>query len=317
MARTAAELDVHDIVDAHHHIWRIADLPWLQAEMTPRIFGAYEPIRRDYLAAEYVTDVEPHGVTGAVYVQPNWPLERSVDEVRWVQSVHEETGWPSAVVAAADMFAAGAPDTFAAQARISPLVRGIRQQLHWHENDQYRYASRPDAMRDPTFRRNIGALAERGWVFELQVFPGQMADAARLAADFPEVTFVLVHAGMLESLDECDTEPWRAGLARLAEQPNVYVLLSGQGTFVRRVDRALIEYVTATGVGLFGAERCLFGTNLPVETIWTDAATLFGAWLDVLSGYPVDVRRGVLAGTARRLYRLGEGGRAPWPSRNT
>ncbi|WP_197938648.1 hypothetical protein [Phytohabitans flavus] len=28
-----------DIVDAHHHLWRRADLPWLNGEMVPRIFG--------------------------------------------------------------------------------------------------------------------------------------------------------------------------------------------------------------------------------------------------------------------------------------
>ena len=37
-----------DIVDAHHHIWRQADLAWLSGPMQPRIFGPYEPIRRDY-----------------------------------------------------------------------------------------------------------------------------------------------------------------------------------------------------------------------------------------------------------------------------
>jgi predicted TIM-barrel fold metal-dependent hydrolase len=37
-----------DIVDAHHHIWRRADQPWLNGPMVPRIFGAYEAIRRDY-----------------------------------------------------------------------------------------------------------------------------------------------------------------------------------------------------------------------------------------------------------------------------
>ena len=41
------------IVDAHHHIWRQADLPWLQGPMVPRIFGPYEPIRRDYPIEEY------------------------------------------------------------------------------------------------------------------------------------------------------------------------------------------------------------------------------------------------------------------------
>ena len=42
------------IIDAHHHIWRQADLPWLMGPMQPRIFGPYAPIRRDYTINEYL-----------------------------------------------------------------------------------------------------------------------------------------------------------------------------------------------------------------------------------------------------------------------
>ena len=40
-------------IDAHFHIWRQADLPWLVGPMQPRIFGPYEAIRRDYPMSEY------------------------------------------------------------------------------------------------------------------------------------------------------------------------------------------------------------------------------------------------------------------------
>ena len=49
-----ADIDVEDVVDAHIHIWRMADLPWLHGPMLPRIFGPYEPIRRDYTITEYL-----------------------------------------------------------------------------------------------------------------------------------------------------------------------------------------------------------------------------------------------------------------------
>ena len=35
-------------IDSHFHIWRQQDQPWLMGPMVPRIFGPYEPIRRDY-----------------------------------------------------------------------------------------------------------------------------------------------------------------------------------------------------------------------------------------------------------------------------
>ena len=51
-----------DIIDAHHHIWRRRDLPWLDGPMQPRIFGPYEAIRRDYLIDEYLADLAGTGV---------------------------------------------------------------------------------------------------------------------------------------------------------------------------------------------------------------------------------------------------------------
>ena len=44
-------------VDAHHHLWRKADLPWLSGPMLPRIFGEYEAILRDYLIDEFRQDM--------------------------------------------------------------------------------------------------------------------------------------------------------------------------------------------------------------------------------------------------------------------
>ncbi|GAA4452493.1 amidohydrolase family protein [Phytohabitans houttuyneae] len=293
-----------DIVDAHHHLWRRADLPWLSGEMVPRIFGPYEPIRRDYLAAEYIAEATACGITSSVYIQTNWPLDRSVDEVRWLSEVHAESGWPTAVVGSADLFAADAADVMRRQAAVTPLMRGVRLQLHWHERPEFRFASAPDRMNDPTFRRNIAALADLGWLFELQVFAGQMADAAAFVAAFPTTTFVLVHAGMPDSDEPSRVDEWTRGMRRLAGEPNVVVKLTGQGTFVHRVDQPLIDRVTATCLSLFGPERCMWGSNFPVEKIWTELPPLVSAWQRALSPYPQDVREDVFSRTARRVYGL-------------
>jgi predicted TIM-barrel fold metal-dependent hydrolase len=295
---------VTDLVDTHHHIWRLADLPWLAGEVVPRIFGPYQPVQRDYLIGEYTAEATASGISASVYVQTNWPLDRSLDEVRWVRDVHAETGWPMAVIGSADLFDEGAAEVLREQAALTPLMRGTRLQLHWHERPEFRFATGPDRMHDPTFRRNIATLADLGWLFELQVFAPQMADAARFVAGFPDVTFVLVHAGMLVSADPGTVEEWKQGLRLLAALPNVVVKLTGQGTFVRRVDHELIALVTTTCLDLFGAERCMWGTNFPIEKIWTDLPTLVDAWRRVLDKYSLDVQRAVFAETARRVYAL-------------
>lgn len=291
-----------DIVDAHHHVWRVKDMPWLSGPMVPRIFGPYEPIKRDYLIDEYIADARSGGITQSVYVQANWPLDQVVDEVRWLDELHQETGWPTAVVGCADLFDPDVVEVMEKQAEY-PVVRGTRLQLHWHENQEFRFASTPDSMKDPVFRRNVAALEDLGWLFELQVFPGQMAAAAALVRAVPDVTFVLVHAGMLTDRDEATVREWRDGMARLAQLPNVVVKLTGQGTFTRCLDPDFIAFVAAETLHWFGAARAMFGTNFPVEKLWTELPPLVDAWL---AAVPESVHQAVFADTARRVYALPE-----------
>jgi predicted TIM-barrel fold metal-dependent hydrolase len=291
------------IVDAHHHIWRQADLPWLQGPMVPRIFGPYEPIRRDYPIEEFLADIAGSGVEKSVYIQTNWAKANAVDEVGWVQQVADAHGWPHAIVGYADLLDDHVGETLRRQAK-HPLMRGIRMQLHWHQNEMYRFAPDPDLADDPRLRKNIRLLAEHGWSFDLQVFAGQMAGAARLAADNPHVTFVLQHAGMLEDLSPDGRNNWHEGMKRLADQPNVVSKLSGLGTFIHRNDLAHIADVVGDTIALFGPERCLFGSNFPIEKLWTSYAELVIAYRTALSSFPEEVQRAVLHDTASRVYRL-------------
>lgn len=289
-------------VDAHHHIWPAEGLPWLDGPMIPRIFGPYEPLQgKAYTIEEYKADAEAAGIAQSVYVQANWRLEDSLKEVQWVHAQYERTGWPHAIVGSADLFSPDAVDTLHAQLEATPLLRGTRLQLHWHEHEAFRFASAPDRAQDPTFNENIAKLPELGLLFELQVFPNQLESALTLVDAHPNVTFVLIHAGM-----PIAGEPWRDLLTQLSRRPNVNVKLSGQGTFLHRVDRDHIADVTKVVLDTFGAGRAMFGSNFPIESLWTDFSSLMEAWLGVLAEYPDEVRADVLARTARRIYRLEE-----------
>lgn len=292
-----------EIVDGHHHIWRQADLPWLVGPMQPRIFGPYEPIRRDYPIREYLDDIAGSGVVQSVYVQTNWAKGDFEREAAWVQETHDETGWPHGLVAYADF---SQEDVRPQLDRLSSckLMRGVRMQLHWHQNEMYRFASRADLCEDPVIQRNVARAADFGWSFDLQVFAPQMEGAARLAEACPRVTFVLQHAGMLEDLSGDGRAQWRAGMARLAARPNVVAKLSGLGTFLHRNDESHIRDVMLTTVALFGAERCLFGSNFPIEKLWTDYRGLVDAYRLAASGLRESERQAIFAGTARRVYRL-------------
>jgi predicted TIM-barrel fold metal-dependent hydrolase len=271
--------------------------------MQPRIFGPYEAIRRDYPIEEFRSDLSDSGVVKSVYVQTNWPKDRYEDEAVWVQRTAEATGWPHAIVAYADFAVEDVRPQLDRLAR-HKLVRGVRMQLHWHQNPLYRFAEWPDLPLDPKIQRNVARLADYNWSFDLQVFASQMPDAASLAEACPAVTLVLQHAGMLEDLSQAGRSEWRAGMVRLGACPNVVCKLSGLGTFLHRNDPAHIAEVVRETVSIFGAERCLFGSNFPIEKLWTSYADLVSAHRKAIEDLSPQQQRAVLHDTAMRVYQI-------------
>ena len=291
------------IVDSHHHIWRKKDLPWLSGPMQPRIFGAYEEIRRDYPIEEYLQDIASRNIVQSVYVQANWAKDRFEDEVAWVQAQADRSGWPHGIVGFCDMTVADARPQLDRLTKY-PRMRGIRQQLHWHRNPLYRFASGPDLARDPAMIRNIGYLADYGWSFDLQVFAAQMPGAAELASACPKVTFILQHAGMPEDLSPEGYAFWRDELRGLARQPNVVTKLSAFGTFIHQNETGHISRILHEALAVFGPSRCLFGSNFPIEKLWTDFGPLVDSFLIAASDLDEPVRQAIFHDNAVRIYRL-------------
>lgn len=157
---------------------------------------------------------------------------------------------------------------------------------------------------DPAFQANVARLADYGWSFDLQVFAGQMADAAGLAAACPDVTFVLQHAGMLEDTSEAGWAAWRDGMTALAAGSNVVTKLSAFGAFIHRNDPDFVASMVRETVALFGADRCLFGSNFPIEKLWTDYRTLLDAFRAASAGLSAAEQDAIFNNTAARVYRI-------------
>ena len=165
--------------------------------------------------------------------------------------------------------------------------RGVRQSLTWDAdvslvNPMYEISEHMMASRK--FRTGFGHLAALGLSFEAWVFFHQIAELAALARAFPETPIVLNHCGGIVRIAGYATrhaevfERWRREVAELARCPNVMVKLSGLGMklggfgFEERerapgsMDlaqswRPWIETCTEA----FGASRCMYGSNFPVD----------------------------------------------------
>ena len=56
---------------------------------------------------------------------------------------------------------------------------------------------------------------------------------------------------------------------------------------------------------MFGAERCLFGSNFPIEKLWTSYRDLVDAYRKATARLRPEQRDAIFATTATRVYRLG------------
>ncbi|MFI0844882.1 amidohydrolase family protein [Mesorhizobium sp. IMUNJ 23232] len=289
-------------IDSHFHIWRQQDQPWLVGPMVPRIFGPYEPIRRDYPIEEFLADQQGAGVEKAVYVQTNWAKEDFEKEVAFLSETAQRSGWPHAIVGYTDFTVDDIRPQIDWLTKY-PLLRGVRMQLHWHETPAFRFARSADQVIDPTVRKNVARLKEYRLSFDLQLFPAQMKDGLQLVGENPEINFILTHAGMLTASDDKTVEEWKSGLRTLAEAPNLYAKLSGLGTFEHRNDPGLIALIYDAAVEILGSDRLMFGSNFPIEKLWTTHAELIAAHRAAAERKSLKDQENIFWNTAEKVYR--------------
>jgi predicted TIM-barrel fold metal-dependent hydrolase len=80
--------------------------------------------------------------------------------------------------------------------------------------------------------------------------------------------------------------------------------LSGLGTFIHRNDPAHIAAVLTDTVATFGAGRCLFGSNFPIEKLWTSYRELVDEFRAAAAALSTEQQDAIFRTTAARVYRL-------------
>lgn len=272
-------------VDAHLHVWDPArlDYEWLKA--MPALNRKFLP--EDLPAA--------HGRrTAAVFVQADCAPQQGIAEVEWAIG----HAWPglSAVVAFAPLELGESLQPHLEALADRPLVKGVRRLMQGCD---------PAFITAESTIAGARAVARAGLVFDACILWHQLGALTRFAQLLPELPIVLDHMGKPPIADGALGE-WREGMRRLARLENVSVKLSGAAAEAAP-DRPLAEqalpYLAET-LSLFGASRCMLGSDWPVSA-QTDGQYM--AWVDLvlgpaLEGASAEERTSVAARTAARFY---------------
>jgi predicted TIM-barrel fold metal-dependent hydrolase len=293
-------------VDAHQHFWDLGanPYPWLQGETVPDFrYGDYSALKRDYLPADLARDTHGFAPARTVHIEAEWARADPVAETRWLSQLAQVHGRPSAIVAHAALDRDDAAEVLAAHAAF-PLVRGIRHKPVTSASATQAARGLAGSMDDARWRRGYALLQPHGLSFDLQAPWWNLDQAADLARDFPRTTLILNHTGLPVDRSESGLAGWRRALETLAAQPNTAVKISGLGQRGKPWTPADNVPVIRDAIAIFGAARCLFASNFPVDSLVADYGTILAGFRGAIADRLAVERRALLHDNAVRLYRL-------------
>jgi L-fuconolactonase len=310
------------IVDPHHHLWE-------------RNGG--------YLLDELLADLNSgHHVEATVYAQcgyayrPQGPLAlQPVGETEFVAEFTrqaQQRGAPQQVCAGivghADMTLGEAVGEVL-QAHVTAgagRFRGIRHITARHNAFNGSLLGRPPAelMYQPTFRSGLAQLQKLGLTFDAWLYHTQIGELVDLARAMPDLPIVLNHVGGPLGVGpyvgqrEDVYSAWHASLKDLSKSPNVRVKLGGMSMALcgfefhqqalppssEQLATAWAPYLQ-TPIELFGAERCMFESNFPVDKAMCSYAVLWNAFKRIAAGASAHEKSWLFKGTANQFYKLG------------
>ena len=294
------------IIDAHQHFWDLERnyYPWLADEPPiPFRYGDYRAIRRNYLPADLRRDAARQNLVATVHLEAEWDPRDPVGETRWLHELADQTGLPNAIVAQAWFARDDIQEVLALHAAF-PLVRGVRQKPRAAATPDEVEPGVPGSMSDPDWRAGYRLLARHGLSYDLQTPWWHLEEAAALARDFPDTPIILNHSGLPADRSEAALAGWRAAMETFAAEPNTAVKISGLGVPGEPWSVELQRPVVLATIGIFGAERCMFASNFPVDSLVADYDTIWDGFKEITAELPDTDRRKLFHDNAKRLYRI-------------
>ena len=255
--------------------------------------GDYSAMRAErYWADDFIAETRFHNVERVVHMQAALGIADPVAETTWLQRFHDRLGVPHAIVAYVDLAAADARETLAQHCVASPIVRGC---------------ARPSLRRLP-HQSGLGGRVRVAWRSRTRLLRRPLLEhvpaAAALAARQPEVPLCVDHALMPRQRDDEYFREWREAIRLLAAVPSTVVKISGlgMGDHTWTVD-SLRPWVLSC-IEAFGVNRAFFGTNWPVDRLYSSYGDVLDAYAEIASGFFETEQRALMSGNAKRVFGL-------------
>ena len=283
-------------VDAHHHLWDLKNLYY--AWLTDKFYkghpvGDYSPLMKNYLVEDLKRDGKPVNLVKSVHIETCDGETDTVKETAWLQQVADKAGMPNGIVARVDLLS---PDAGAELDRHMAFrnFRGVRMLSFMGL----------DFLEAPEFLRGFDELQKRDLIYDMDAGWPQMGQARRLAERFPRSTIILGHCGFPKKRTVEYFHNWREAISDLAHAQNVACKISGLGMIDHNWSIDSIRPWVETCIEAFGVNRCIFATNWPVDSLFSDYARVVNAYREIVKDLDPADQGKLFRSNAEGYYRI-------------
>ena len=311
------------IIDPHHHIWNQPGNVYSVDDLSADVSSGH-----NVLATVFVQAHHGYRTTGPEELRCVGETERIEEVANAAQSNASKLKLCAGIVSFADLtLGSRVCDVLDAHRTASPgRFRGVRHSVardpYFPDGIVLRPAP-PNMLADPKFRAGLATLAKYGLSFDAMLYHCQIKELADAAQSIPELSIVLDHFGCIIGVGpyighERETfSAWRDDIRLLAQSPNVSIKLGGMGMIIcgarfheralppssRELAEAWRPYVE-TCIEAFGADRCMFESNFPVDKAMFSYPVLWNAFKRLTAGASASEKASLLHANAARIYKL-------------
>jgi predicted TIM-barrel fold metal-dependent hydrolase len=312
------------IIDPHHHLWDRPDWRYVFEDLLADVTSGH-----NVRATVFVQARAMHRADGPEEMKPLGETEFvNGAAAASASGIYGPSRLCHGIVGHANL-RLGAAVTKVLEAHIRAAgdrFRGIRHIVAWDGDAELLNPGNPappHLLADAKFREGFFQLAPLGLTFEAWLYHPQIPELTALARAFPGTDIVLNHVGGPLGIGayagrHAEIFPkWAADIKALATCPNVSVKLGGLGMringfgFEKQPDPPSSETLAAawkpyidTCISAFGADRCMFESNFPVDKGSYSYPIFWNACKILARGASATEKADLFFNTAQRFYRL-------------
>lgn len=311
------------IIDAHHHLWEEGGHAYLLDELAEDLACGHNIVATVLVQAGYA-----YRSSGPVELRSAGETEAVAAAARAAQQRGIATNLCAAIVSFADLTLGDRlEDVLDEHRRVADgRLRGIRHSVSYDSHFPDGIVLKPAQrylLANPAYRDGLRRLAANDLSYDAMMYHEQLPELVDMARAVPELPIMLDHygtpigVGPYKGREDERFRQWRASMVEVSRCPNVHVKLGGLGMIItgaewheRAIPPSSQELAESwrpwfdTAIELFGAERCVFESNFPVDKAMYSYVTLWNAFKRLAAGASESERAALFHDNAARFYRI-------------